>query len=236
MSWLRFPRVLGIVVCLYLVAMSVLFGLFSNQNNRFVHHAAETQGTVVQLVARAPVGSTRPPRFDDGQSVSVAPKVRYEVGGITYDYVAAHGRFHQPLRVGDAVAVLYDPAAPALARLKGEGSVLVPLITAGFVAAALLVAVVLFRTRRILPTGLRRKSTPVAGTSRPRGRGRHPAPDEAEASDDLDEDETDVPQDGTDPASVPPHRGGHPSARAGGPDRGADHDAYAPASSRPPRS
>ena len=44
MKWLRFPRTLGIAVCLYLVGMSVVFGLLSSQNYRFMH-AAATHGS-----------------------------------------------------------------------------------------------------------------------------------------------------------------------------------------------
>ncbi|MCW2811633.1 MAG: hypothetical protein JWP61_2091 [Friedmanniella sp.] len=231
MSWLRFPRVLGIIVCLYLVAMSVLFGLFSNQNYRFVNHAAETRGTVVELVARAPVGSTRGPRYDDGQSVSLAPKVRYEVAATTYEYVAAHGRFHQPLRVGDTVTVLYDPAVPSLARLKGEGSVLVPLITTGFVAAAVLVAAILFRTRRRSTSRAhpsvqearrpRRRGAPrnrARGASGNRARG---ASDDQDPNQDEDQDtDQDTDQDGdrlqdADPGRPGPARGPAPAASRG---------------------
>jgi hypothetical protein len=43
--------------------------------------------------------------------------------------------------------VLYDPGDPADAQLRGEGRVLVPGITVGFAASAVLVAFVLFRTR-----------------------------------------------------------------------------------------
>jgi hypothetical protein len=45
--------------------------------------------------------------------------------------------------------VLYDPTDPRRARIRGEGSILVPLITSGFVTAALAVGVVLFLTRNI---------------------------------------------------------------------------------------
>jgi hypothetical protein len=147
-KWLRFPRILGIVVCLYLVGMSVVFGVLSRQNYQFVHTAAQTDGTVIALVPRAPIGSTREPRAT-GPRVSLAPTVRYVVNGQTYTYTAAHGRFRQPLRQGGTVTVLYNPQDPKIARLKGEGQILIPVITSGFVAAAVLVAIVLFRTRSL---------------------------------------------------------------------------------------
>jgi hypothetical protein len=147
-KWLRFPRILGIVVCLYLVGMSVVFGVLSQENYEFVHSASQTEGTVIALVPRAPIGSTREPRVN-GPRVSLAPTVQYVVNGRTYTYTAAHGRFRQPLRPGDTVTVLYDPQEPGIARIKGEGQLLIPVITSGFVAAAAAVAVVLFRTRKL---------------------------------------------------------------------------------------
>ena len=55
--------------------------------------------------------------------------------------------YRQRLKIGDSVTVLYDPANPAVARMQGEGKVLVPVITAGFVLSALVVALILLRTR-----------------------------------------------------------------------------------------
>lgn len=159
MKWFRFPRVLGIVVCLYLVGLVVLFSMLSMQSTHFVRNAARTQGTVVALVTKAPVGTTRNPAST--RTVSLNAQVSYLVNGHTYDYVTSHGRLHQRLKVGDQVEVQYDPANPARARLKGEGRVLVPGIAAAFAAAALLVAGILFRTRN---TGL-----PSAKTSRRSG-------------------------------------------------------------------
>ncbi len=117
-KWLRFPRVLGVVVCLNLVGMSVVFGVLSRQNYQFVHTAAQTEGTVVVLVPRAPIGSTREPRAN-ARRPSLAPTVRYVANGQTYTYTAAHGKFRQTLQPGDTVTVLYNPADPAVARLKG---------------------------------------------------------------------------------------------------------------------
>src|SRR6476659_6511158 len=170
MKWLRFPRILGIVVCLYLVGMSVVFGVLSRQNYEFVRTASQCDGTVVALVPRAPIGSTREPRFD-GPRVSLAPTVRYVVNGQNYAYTAAHGKFRQPLRPGDTVTVLYNPQNPKIARLKGEGQILIPVITSGFVAAAVVVAIVLFRTRRLGDPRSRQPARPKpepAAANRPR--------------------------------------------------------------------
>ena len=49
------------------------------------------------------------------------------------------------------------PADPAVARIRGEGKVLVPVITSGFVLSALVVALILFRTRNLGATPARRK-------------------------------------------------------------------------------
>ena len=115
-------------------------------------------------MARAPAGSTREPTAGS-RTVSQAPKVSYVVNGTTYSYTAAHGRYHQRLKVGDRVQVLYDLSDPSVARLRGEGSVLVPGITAAFGLAAVLVALVLIRTRKVgvnSGQGHRRSATPVA--------------------------------------------------------------------------
>lgn len=154
MKWLRFPRILGIIVCLYLIGMSLVFGMLSSQNYRFVHGAQSTTGTVTALVPRSPIGSARDP---DARTVSRAPTVRYEVAGKTYEYTAAHGRFRQRLQIGNSVTVLYDPTNPAVARIQGEGKVLVPVITSGFVLSALVVALILLRTRNLGAAPARRK-------------------------------------------------------------------------------
>jgi hypothetical protein len=145
------------VVCVYLMVLAVLFGFLSIQNYRFVAKAAHTTGTVISLDPRPPAGSTRTPR-----GITRAPTVRYEVGGKTYTYTAAHGTYRPRHRVGDTVEVLYDPGNPAKARLRGEGRLMIPLITSGFATAALLVGFVLFRTRNV---GVRPSPRPVASDS-----------------------------------------------------------------------
>jgi len=149
-TWLRFPRILGVVACLYLVGMSLLFGYLTAESSRFVRDAASTQATVTSLELKAPAGSPREPRARS-RNVPLAPRVSYVVNGTAYTYVGAHGRYHERLKVGDTVAVLYDPADPAQARLQGEGRILIPVITAAFAAAALALAVALFLTRHGWP-------------------------------------------------------------------------------------
>ncbi len=148
MTWLRFPRVLGVVICGYLVAMGLLFAAFSDRNATFITHAATTTGTVVELVPRAAAGSAREPS-PTVRSMPTAPTVRYTVGGQTFTYTAAHGRYRQRLRVGDTVAVRYLPSDPGQARLQGEDRVLIPLLAVLFGLAALGVVVLLVATRRI---------------------------------------------------------------------------------------
>lgn len=99
---------------------------------------------MIGLEPRPPAGATRSPR-----NPTLAPKVRYRVGSTDYLYTAAHGLYRQRHRVGETIEVLYDPANPAEARLRGEGEVMLPLITAGFATAAVLVGFVLIRTRRL---------------------------------------------------------------------------------------
>ncbi len=135
------------LAAVYLAAMSVVFALLSAQNMEFVRTASQTEGTVVALVVRAPLGSTREAQ-PDARTPSLAPRVSYAVGGQTYVYVAAHGRYRQRLQVGDRVPVLYDPSDPATARLRGEGQDSGPVLSVGFGLAAVLLVVVLVRLRR----------------------------------------------------------------------------------------
>ena len=99
-------------------------------------------------VSSAPLGSTREPRAGERRT-SLAPTVQYQVSGKTYTYTAAQGHFRQTVKIGDHLTVLCDPKDPADAQLKGEGRLLVPVITAGFAISALLVAFILFRTRNL---------------------------------------------------------------------------------------
>ena len=135
------------LAAVYLAAMAVVFALLAAQNTDFVRTASRTEGTVVALVARAPVGSTREAQ-PDARTPSLAPKVSYVVDGRTYVYVAAHGRYRQRLQVGDQVTVLYAPSDPGSARLRGEGQDSGPLLSAGFGVAALLLVVVVVVPRR----------------------------------------------------------------------------------------
>ncbi|MDQ1483088.1 MAG: hypothetical protein QOF35_1164 [Actinomycetota bacterium] len=164
MKWFRFPRILGVIVCLYLVGMAVLFGFLSTESYRFVSNATATRGTVISLEVRRPLGSQREPNLKS-PNVPLAPKVQYVVAGKTYTYVAAHGRYHQRLVVGDSVTVLYDPSNPARARLRGEGRILVPLLTSTFATLALVLGVVLYLTRDGVPKR-RRPSQRVATDAR----------------------------------------------------------------------
>jgi hypothetical protein len=149
-----------VLAAVYLVAMAVVFALLSAQNMDFVRTASRTEGTVVALVARAPLGSTRDAQ-PDARAPSLAPKVGYEAGGRSYVYVAAHGRYRQRLQVGDRVTVLYAPSDPGTARLGGEGQDSGPVVSAGFGVAAVLLVLLLLRPRR-------RRGAERAGPASPR--------------------------------------------------------------------
>ncbi|MGI3784489.1 MAG: DUF3592 domain-containing protein [Janthinobacterium lividum] len=164
MSRRRFSQTVGILAAVYLAAMAVVFALLSAQNADFVRTASRTEGTVVALVARAPLGSTRDAQ-PDARTPSLAPKVTYVVDGRTYDYVAAHGRYRQRIQVGDRVTVLYSPSDPSSARLRGEGMDSGPVVSAGFGLAAVLLVLVIVRPRRRsaaprTPAGPARASAP----------------------------------------------------------------------------
>lgn len=148
MTWLRFPRVLGLCIAVYLLGMGLLFASYSSRNAAFVSHAATTTGTVVELVPRAAAGSAREPS-PTVRTMPTAPTVRYTVAGRTYTYTAAHGRYRQRLRVGDQIPVRYLPADPGQARLQGEDRLLLPLLAILFLLAALGVVVLLLLTRRV---------------------------------------------------------------------------------------
>lgn len=158
MRWFRFPRVLGLIVVFYLAGMAVLFGLLTEKSVDFLDTAATTPGTVIALVPKAPAGSRAQP--PNSRMVSLAPKVSYLVDGTSYEYTAAHGRFRQHLRVGDTVQVLYVRSDPSVARLKGEGRLMVPAIAAGFALATVVVAAILVRTRNLGVPGKRPAATP----------------------------------------------------------------------------
>jgi hypothetical protein len=169
-TWLRFPRVLALCICVYLLAMGLLFADYSARNAAFVSHAAITTGTVVELVPRAAAGSAREPS-PTVRTMPTAPTVRYTVNGRTYTYTAAHGRYRQRLRVGDTVPVRYLPADPGQARLQGEDRVLLPLLAILFLLAALGVVVLLVVTRRVG----RRPSSGAGRRSLQTAPGGHPA-------------------------------------------------------------
>lgn len=143
---------------LYLAGMAVLFGLLTEKSVDFLDAASSTPGTVIALVPKAPAGSRAQPT--NSRMVSLAPKVSYLVDGTTHEYTAAHGRFRQHLKVGDTVQVLYERSDPSVARLKGEGRLMVPAIAAGFGLATLAVALVLVRTRKLGVPAERRPDTP----------------------------------------------------------------------------
>lgn len=165
MRWFRFPRVLGLIVVLYLAGMAVLFGLLTEKSVDFLDAAATTPGTVIALVPKAPAGSRGQP--PNPRMVSLAPRVSYVVDGTTHEYTAAHGRLRQQLKVGDTVQVLYVRSDPSVARLKGEGRLMVPAIAAGFALATVVVAAVLVRTRKVGVPPTRRPGTPAAVESDP---------------------------------------------------------------------
>ncbi len=166
MVWLRFPRTLALAAAGYLLAMAVVFALLSAQGSVFTRQAQQTTGTVVALVPRAPLGSTRESRSSLGPP-SLAPRVSYTVDGKTYSYIAPHGRYRQRLRVGDTITVLYAATDPKRARLSDRGQPLGPVLAAGFALGALGVGLILIRTRPSRAGNDRRRGrTPTASKSR----------------------------------------------------------------------
>ena len=146
MRWFRFPRIVGIVVIAYLILVTGYFAFEAARRSRFIADAKSTPGTVVALEPRPLAGTTRVHTL--GDDVPRAPEVRYVVDGKTYLYTPTHGLIGSPVQVGDQIEVLYDANNPARARLRNEGQLLLPLITAGFATTAIGVVVLLVLTRR----------------------------------------------------------------------------------------
>jgi hypothetical protein len=144
-KWLRFPRVVGVVVVIYFALVTAYFLYETTAHARFITDATAATGVVVALEPRPTAGSTR--IQGSGGDIPLAPQVRYEVDGKTYVYTPSHGVVGSPVKVGDPIEILYDPANPAIAKLRGEGRILLPVITAGFATVTLLLVVFLILTR-----------------------------------------------------------------------------------------
>jgi Protein of unknown function (DUF3592) len=140
-KWLRFPRVAGLVLVAYFAVVTAYFAYETARRSQFAADATTVSGIVVALEPRPLAGSTHVQAA--GGDLPLAPQVRYEVAGRTYLYTAAHGKLDSGVRVGDALEVLYDPTNPEQARLRGEGQILLPVITAGFGTVTVLLVVVL---------------------------------------------------------------------------------------------
>ncbi len=160
MRWLRFPRIVAVVVVAYLLVVTAYFAFETTRRSRFIADATPTTGVVIAMEPRPLAGTTRVPAI--GDDVPRAPEVRYEVAGRTYLYTPTHGLLGSAVQVGDQIEVLYDPADPARARLRGEGQILLPLITAGFATAAIGVIVLLVLTRKRSDTAGRAPARPDA--------------------------------------------------------------------------
>ncbi len=144
-QWLRFPRVVGVIAVVYFVVVAGYFAFETTRRAQFASDAEVANGVVVALEPRPIAGSTRVPT--GGVDVPLAPQVRYVVGGQTFLYTASHGMIGSTIKVGDAVEVLYDPTNPHRAHLRGEGQILLPVITAGFGTVTLTLVAVLVLTR-----------------------------------------------------------------------------------------
>lgn len=144
--WLVFPRVLGIALALYLAGMTGLFGYFASENTEFTNSASSVEGVVIALQPRPLPGSSHQPSTSQ-RNVPYAPVVSYQVGGHTYTYTPSHGRYGLTEKVGDHATVLYDPANPSVARLRGEGRILMPVLPIAFGLATAAVVVALVATR-----------------------------------------------------------------------------------------
>lgn len=163
MKWLRFPRVLGIIACVFFLLVAAALVGAKWGDHRWAKDAGRTEGTVTQLVPRPFLGSQREPR---GSQVPVAPEVSYTVDGVSHTYTPAHGQTRRRYQVGGTVTVLYDRSDPTLARLANEGRYGLVGLAAIFVLLSASSAALLIATRRINYVGPRRvggRSTATAG-------------------------------------------------------------------------
>lgn len=152
MKWLRFPRVLGIIACVFFLLVAAALVGAKWGDHQWAEDAGRTDGTVTQLAPRPFLGSQREPR---GSQVPVAPEVTYSVDGVTRTYTPAHGELRRRYQVGGTVTVLYDRADPALARLASEGRYGLVGLAAIFVLLSVTTAALLIATRRINYVGPR---------------------------------------------------------------------------------
>lgn len=164
MTWLRYPRVLGVIACIFFLGVAATLVAGRWGDHEWTLTAARTEGTVTQLVPRPFVGSQREPR---GSQVPVAPEVHYTVAGADYTYTPAHGEMRKRYPVGSHVTVLYDAADPGAARLMNEGRFGLTTLAALFVLLSAGTAVLLAATRKINFVGPRPAVRPRDGAQPP---------------------------------------------------------------------
>jgi hypothetical protein len=163
-KWLRFPRVLGIIACVFFLLVAAALVGAEWGDHRWAKDAGRTEGTVTQLVPRPFLGSQRQPR---GSQVPVAPEVSYSVDGVARTYTPAHGEMRRRYQVGGTVTVLYDRTDPTLVRLATEGRYGLVGLAAIFVLLSASTVALLIATRRINYVGPRSApSRPTAAASR----------------------------------------------------------------------
>lgn len=146
MTWLRYPRVFGVIACVFFLVIAGALVVARWGDHEWTLTAARTEGTVTELVPRPFVGSQREPR---GSRVPLAPEVRYTVAGTDYTYTPSHGEMRKRYPVGSQVTVLYDATDPGEARLINEGRFGLTTLAALFVLLSAGTAVLLAVTRRI---------------------------------------------------------------------------------------
>jgi hypothetical protein len=137
-------------------------GLVASRTQAFLAGAESVPGTVVGL---------RPQRSDRG--TTYAPVVEFQpASGPLRTFKESTSSNPPAYRLGEAVEVLYDPADPADARLRGLFSLWGgPLILGGIGAACVLAAGGMLRSRRgAVPLSLRTRSSRSGSGSPARSR------------------------------------------------------------------
>ena len=79
--------------------------------------------------------------LDEYESVSISPVVEYTVHGTRYEFIGKY--YSTNMKIGDDVAVLYDPFDPADATIK-NGTIFAPIVTGMIAAIVLILATVYF--------------------------------------------------------------------------------------------
>jgi len=117
------------LVCIILLSVAYYYG---HTSWALSQHGASVDGTVVAL---------HESRATSDSGVTYAPVVRYDVGGRTYTFTSSNSSDPPAYKVGERVALRYDPADPARARIDSWWELWLMPVMLGVSAAVVAVVV-----------------------------------------------------------------------------------------------